>query len=99
MIRVKIPPERDRFALKGDEKTVRNAEQDVEDHDPANDPDVRAVDGDTKQEKADTDFEGCGCEGVEDFAEEPVLFGWERQYSLLALWMVRKDRRLTIKPV
>jgi hypothetical protein len=73
VIGVKVPPEVNGFALEGDEKTVRNGEDDVANHDGADNPDVSAVDGDTKQEKANADFEGCGCERVRDFAEEPVL--------------------------
>lgn len=73
VIGVEVPPEVNGFALEGDEKTVRNGEDDVTNHDGADNPDVSSVDGDTKQEKADADFEGCGCERVRDFAEEPVL--------------------------
>ena len=64
MVRVEVPPEGDGFALEGDKQAIGNAEQDVEDHNPADDPDVSAVDGDAKQEKADADFEGCGSEGI-----------------------------------
>lgn len=47
VIRIEVPPEGYGFALKGDKQAIRNAEQDVKDHDPANDPDMHAVDGDT----------------------------------------------------
>jgi hypothetical protein len=74
MFRIQVPPERDGLALEGDKQTIRNGEDDIENHDPADDPDVPAVDGDTKEEETDTDLEGCGRKGIEDFAEEPVLF-------------------------
>jgi hypothetical protein len=74
MIRIEIPPEGDWPALEGDKQTIRNGEDDIENHDPANNPDVPAIDGNTEEEETNTDLE-CGCrEGVEDFAEEPVLF-------------------------
>jgi hypothetical protein len=34
---------------------------------------VHAIDSDAEKEEADADLEGCRGEGVEDFAEEPVL--------------------------
>jgi hypothetical protein len=79
MIRIQIPPEGDWSALESDKQTVRDGEDDVENHNPADNPDVPAVDGDAKEEETDTDLEGCGRKGVEDFAEEPVLFGRSHQ--------------------
>lgn len=73
VIGVEVPPERNRFALEGDKQAIGNAEQDVEDHDPANDPDMHAVNSDTQKEEANTDLEGSGRKGVGDFAKEPVL--------------------------
>lgn len=75
VIGIEIPPERNGSALEGNQQTVGNGEEDVEDHDPADDPDVDAVDSDAEKEKTDADFEGCSGQGVEDFAKEPVLFG------------------------
>ena len=63
-IRIQIPPERNRLALERDKQAIGNAKHDVEDHDPADDPDVRAVDGDAKQEKANADFEGRGRKSI-----------------------------------
>jgi hypothetical protein len=78
MVRIEVPPERDWPALEGDKQTIRNGKDDVENHDPADNPDVPAVDGDTKEEETDADLEGCSRKGVENFAEEPVLFEWSR---------------------
>jgi hypothetical protein len=80
MIRIQIPPEGDRPALESDKQAVRNGEDDIENHDPADDPDVPAINSDTKKEETDADFEGCCRQGVEDFAEEPVLFARVSQY-------------------
>ena len=66
--------------MEGDEQAVRNGKDDIENHNPANDPDVNSVDGDTKKEEADSDLEGCSREGVEYFAKEPVLFASDGQY-------------------
>lgn len=73
MIRMQIPPERYGPALESDQKAVRDRKDDVEDHNPANDPDVCLDNGDTEEEETDADFQCCCGESVGNFAEEPVL--------------------------
>lgn len=96
VVRIQIPPEGDRSALEGDKKTIRNGEEDVENHHPAYDPDLYAVDGDAEEKETDANLESCSGEGVEDFAEEPVLFARDGQYCPL---IDVQRQRLTIKPI
>lgn len=97
VIRIQIPPERDGLALEGNQQAVRNGEYDVKNHDPADNPDVPSVDGDTEEEETNTDLEGCCGKCVEDFAKEPVLF--KKKSSVMFSVMDAQSEELTIKPI
>lgn len=64
MIRMQIPPERDGSALKSDQKAVRDRKDDVEDHNPADNPDMRSDNGDAEEEETDANLQCCCGEGV-----------------------------------
>jgi hypothetical protein len=64
MIRTQVPPERYGPALKSDQKAVRDRKDDVEDHNPADNPDVCSDDGDAQEEETDANFQCCCGEGV-----------------------------------
>lgn len=82
MLGIEVPPKGNRSTLEGDKETIRNSEENVKNHHPADDPNLNAIDGDAKEEETDADLECCSGQGVEDFAEEPVLFARNDQYRL-----------------
>ena len=73
VFRIEIPPERHRAALKDDKEKVKSSEKHTACDEDADDPDLDLVNGDTKQEQADGQFEERCARGVEYLAEIPVL--------------------------
>jgi hypothetical protein len=68
-----IPEEGDGVALEDDEEEVVDAEEDVEHHDGADDPDVGFLDGDAVQKDSDGELDECAADVVVDFTPPPEL--------------------------